>query len=77
VKNDPRKKVDESDVGGEEGHDVGCVQHAQGVHVHPIGAHPKETKEAAPSKERSCNYKSQVGLKNNNNKLAIKLYLWD
>lgn len=75
VKNDPRQEVDESNVGCEEGHDVGRVQHAQGVHVHPIGAHPKETKEAAPTHERSCNYKSHKFVFYN--KLAIKLYLWD
>ena len=52
VQDDPRQQIDERDVGGEERHDVRRVQHAQRVHVHPIGAHPQQAKEATPADER-------------------------
>lgn len=54
VEDDPGEEVDEGDVGGVEGHDVGAVQDPQGVHVHVVGDHPQQAEEAAPGHELTC-----------------------
>ena len=59
----PREEVDERDVGGEQGHDVGGIEDAQRMYVHPIGSHPQGAEEETATDERPwCNQSKQSTL---------------
>lgn len=54
VQHDPREQVNKGHVRREQGHDVGGVEDAERVHVHPISADPQQAEQAASSYKIPC-----------------------
>ena len=51
MQDDPREQIDEADIGGEEGHDLGAAQDVQGVNVEIVGHDPQHAEEAAATEK--------------------------
>ena len=76
VKHDPREQVDEGDVGGEESHDLGAAEVAEGVDVEVIGQDPEQAEENATSQEFAWNMKTSLGTTFYREQECLSIQVW-